>query len=201
VTADLLRIIVLLINHLLVTSTTIPAPFADCGCPRRPRRRLATWSYGHEHLFACLILLHIDISIFDFVKAIRTMALCQTRLTLHLSHARPSCRPMPFLCDYRGRKCTASLKRRAMSSLGSPNVIFSEVPSAPVDPMFVLKQEYDLDPSPSKIDLGAGVLRNEKSACHEFSVVKEAKAELERRQLSHDVRFQYHHIWTDGHHS
>ena len=54
--------------------------------------------------------------------------------------------------------------------------------------MFVLKKEYDHDTHPLKVDLGAGVLRDEQGACYEFAVVKEAKLELERRHLSHDVR-------------
>jgi aspartate/tyrosine/aromatic aminotransferase len=66
---------------------------------------------------------------------------------------------------------------------------FSEVPAAPVDPMYVLKKDHDQDTHPLKVDLGAGVLRDEQGACYEFAVVKEAKRELERRHLSHDVRF------------
>lgn len=64
---------------------------------------------------------------------------------------------------------------------------FSEVPAALVDPMFVLKKEYDQDTHPLKVDLGAGVLRDEQGACYEFAVVKEAKQELEKRHLNHDV--------------
>lgn len=64
---------------------------------------------------------------------------------------------------------------------------FSEVPTATVDPMFALKKEYDQDAHPWKVDLGAGVLRDEQGACYEFAVIKEAKRELERRHLSHDV--------------
>ncbi|KAF2440813.1 PLP-dependent transferase [Karstenula rhodostoma CBS 690.94] len=65
---------------------------------------------------------------------------------------------------------------------------FSDVPAAPVDPMFVLKKEYDQDAYPLKVDLGAGVLRDQQGACYELAVVKEAKRQLEELHLSHDYR-------------
>lgn len=80
--------------------------------------------------------------------------------------------------------------RRNMASINRSFPTFSEVSPAPVDPMFLLKQEYDSDPSPTKVDLGAGVLRDENGSCHEFTTIREAKAELERRKLTHDVRLR-----------
>lgn len=57
-----------------------------------------------------------------------------------------------------------------MSTHGS----FSDVQKGPVDRMFELKKRYDADKTPSKVDLGAGVLRDEQGQCHEFTVLQKA---------------------------
>ena len=69
-------------------------------------------------------------------------------------------------------------RSRSMSTVKTIPASFSEVPAAPVDPMFMLKKEYDHDTHPLKVDLRAGVLWDEQGACYEFAVVKEAKLEL-----------------------
>ncbi|KAL1639401.1 putative secondary metabolism biosynthetic enzyme [Diplodia intermedia] len=50
---------------------------------------------------------------------------------------------------------------------------FSDVEKGPADPMNLLKAEYDRDPTPSKVDLGVGVLRDEQGGCYEIPVVQE----------------------------
>lgn len=59
---------------------------------------------------------------------------------------------------------------REMSTYAS----FSQVSKGPVDRMFELKARYDQDKTPSKVDLGAGVLRDEHGNCNELSVLQEA---------------------------
>ncbi|KKY13502.1 putative aspartate aminotransferase [Diplodia seriata] len=55
----------------------------------------------------------------------------------------------------------------------SPQPSFSDVEKGPADPINLLKAEYDRDPTPSKVDLGVGVLRDEQGACYEIPVVQE----------------------------
>ncbi|KAL1617026.1 Aspartate aminotransferase, cytoplasmic [Diplodia seriata] len=50
---------------------------------------------------------------------------------------------------------------------------FSDVGKGPADPINLLKAEYDRDPTPSKVDLGVGVLRDEQGGCYEIPVVQE----------------------------
>ncbi|KAL0264077.1 Aspartate aminotransferase, cytoplasmic [Diplodia seriata] len=50
---------------------------------------------------------------------------------------------------------------------------FSDVEKGPADPINLLKAEYDRDPTPSKVDLGVGVLRDEQGGCYEIPVVQE----------------------------
>lgn len=50
--------------------------------------------------------------------------------------------------------------------------IFNHVVPGDVDPMFDLKVRLDSDASPNKVDLGAGVYRDENGAYYEFEVVK-----------------------------
>ena len=51
---------------------------------------------------------------------------------------------------------------------------FSGVPKGLPDLMQVLKQQADGDNSPDKIDLGAGVYRDELGRYHEFDALKKA---------------------------
>jgi aspartate aminotransferase len=66
--------------------------------------------------------------------------------------------------------------------------LFSQVARGPVDPMFDLKLQLDADQSPHKIDLGAGVYRDESGDYYEFPVVKKVVETLtyttERLMLS-----------------
>lgn len=55
------------------------------------------------------------------------------------------------------------------------------------DPMFLLKAEYDADETPHKVDLGAGVLRDEQGECYELPIVRKAKETLAQKRLGHDV--------------
>ena len=50
---------------------------------------------------------------------------------------------------------------------------FADVPKGPVDPMFDLKRAIESDTSPGKIDLGAGVYRNQEGKYHEFEAIRE----------------------------
>lgn len=52
---------------------------------------------------------------------------------------------------------------------------FSGVSMGPRDPMFDLKKIADADNSPQKVDLGAGVYRNEKGEYHEFEVIRKVQ--------------------------
>ncbi|KAI1452454.1 pyridoxal phosphate-dependent transferase [Annulohypoxylon moriforme] len=79
-----------------------------------------------------------------------------------------------------------AILQRNMTTRASPS--FKSVQPGSVDPMFVLKKEYDQDPTPYKVDLGAGVLRDEEGACYEFPVIRQAKDILKQRKLSHDYR-------------
>ena len=50
--------------------------------------------------------------------------------------------------------------------------LFSNVSEGPVDPMYDLKVQLEGDQSPYKIDLGAGVYRDEKGGYYELPVLK-----------------------------
>ncbi|KAM6534344.1 hypothetical protein FALCPG4_007272 [Fusarium falciforme] len=63
---------------------------------------------------------------------------------------------------------------------------FQSVAKGPRDPMFDLKKAADGNTSPLKVDLGAGVYRNEAGAYHEFPAVKGAKRRLDESDLGHD---------------
>lgn len=52
---------------------------------------------------------------------------------------------------------------------------FAGVTKSLPDPMQELKQLTDADLSPQKVDLGAGVYRNEQGQYHEFEVVKKER--------------------------
>ncbi|KAF9631931.1 hypothetical protein BFW01_g2793 [Lasiodiplodia theobromae] len=70
----------------------------------------------------------------------------------------------------------------------SSGASFSDVQKGPLDPINILKRQYDEDPTPSKVDLGVGVLRDEQGGCYEIPVVQEAKAILAQRRIGHDYR-------------
>ncbi|KAM0438591.1 hypothetical protein ACHAPT_001343 [Fusarium lateritium] len=63
---------------------------------------------------------------------------------------------------------------------------FQTVAKGPRDSMFDLKKAADGDKSPLKVDLGAGVYRDEVGAYYEFPAVKEAKKRLVELHLGHD---------------
>lgn len=55
----------------------------------------------------------------------------------------------------------------------SSGASFSDVQKGPLDPINILKRQYEEDPTPSKVDLGVGVLRDEQGGCYEIPVVQE----------------------------
>ena len=57
----------------------------------------------------------------------------------------------------------------------STKASFSEVEAGPVDPMFVLKRDYENDKNPAKIDLGVGVLRDENGETFELPAVQKVR--------------------------
>jgi hypothetical protein len=63
---------------------------------------------------------------------------------------------------------------RAMATRAS----FSEVKMGLTDPMQTLKRDYDLDSTPSKVDLGAGVLRDERGRTYEFPVIQKVRLDV-----------------------
>lgn len=63
---------------------------------------------------------------------------------------------------------------------------FANVRKSLPDAMQDLKKATDADTSENKIDLGAGVYRNEQGQYHEFDVVRQAKFRLDALQLGHD---------------
>ncbi|THZ44357.1 aspartate aminotransferase [Aureobasidium pullulans] len=64
--------------------------------------------------------------------------------------------------------------------------MFEQVEAGPVDPMFHLKLQADLDTSPAKVDLGVGIYRNENGLYHEYGAIKEAKKVLSDWNPGHD---------------
>lgn len=50
--------------------------------------------------------------------------------------------------------------------------LFANIPKSPVDPMNILKHKADEDTTPSKVDLGVGVYRNEKGGYYEFPAIQ-----------------------------
>lgn len=95
-------------------------------------------------------------------------------------------------------------------------MLFSDVPEGSVDPMNTLKLRSDADRSPHKVDLGAGVYRDEEANYYEFPAIKkvrtppnactdilmniiQAKAILASINPGHDVRplsLELCHAWT-----
>lgn len=64
--------------------------------------------------------------------------------------------------------------------------MFRSVPKGPADPVFILSSKVKADKSPSKIDLGVGVYRNEQGRYNELGVLKQAKEILTKLELGHD---------------
>lgn len=64
--------------------------------------------------------------------------------------------------------------------------MFRSVPKGPADPVFILSSKVKADKSPSKIDLGVGVYRNEEGIYNELGVLKQAKDILTKAELGHD---------------
>lgn len=64
--------------------------------------------------------------------------------------------------------------------------MFRSVPKGPADPVFILSSKVKADTSPSKIDLGVGVYRNEEGKYNELGVLKQAKEILTQAELGHD---------------
>lgn len=70
---------------------------------------------------------------------------------------------------------------KLMSSVASHNV-----KKELQDPMQDLMKAIQHDSTPGKIDLGAGVYRNEQGMYHEFETIRHAKARLDAMNLGHD---------------
>ncbi|KAL1652683.1 hypothetical protein SLS61_004663 [Didymella pomorum] len=64
--------------------------------------------------------------------------------------------------------------------------MFRSVLKGPADPVFILSSKVKADSSPSKIDLGVGVYRNEQGRYNELGVLKQAKEILGKADLGHD---------------
>lgn len=64
--------------------------------------------------------------------------------------------------------------------------MFRSVPKGPADPVFILSSKVKADKSPSKIDLGVGVYRNDQGRYNELDVLKQAKEILSNADLGHD---------------
>lgn len=64
--------------------------------------------------------------------------------------------------------------------------MFRSVTKGPADPVFILSSKVKADTSPSKIDLGVGVYRNEGGKYNEMGVLKQAKNVLAMAGLGHD---------------
>jgi hypothetical protein len=76
-----------------------------------------------------------------------------------------------------------TLKRSSAHTLRSframaTKATFSEVQMGLTDPIQILKRDYDLDTTPSKVDLGAGVLRDERGRTYEFPVIQKVRLDL-----------------------
>ncbi|KAM0512926.1 hypothetical protein ACHAPE_008431, partial [Trichoderma viride] len=65
-------------------------------------------------------------------------------------------------------------------------MIFESIQPGVPDHMYDLKKRADSDLSPSKVDLGVGIYRNEQGAYQELQCVKEAKQVLVKIDLGHD---------------
>ena len=61
-------------------------------------------------------------------------------------------------------------------------MFFESVQSGPSDPMCHLKKNADSDRSPSKVDLGVGIYRNEQGCYQELACVREVR-DLASREL------------------
>ena len=72
------------------------------------------------------------------------------------------------------------------SNIMADEATFARVPLGLVDTDEVLLRKMRADTSPKKIDLVAGVYRNEKGTYHEFNVIKQAKEILAQQDLGHD---------------
>ncbi len=62
--------------------------------------------------------------------------------------------------------------------------MFEGIPTAPPDPIFALTDAYRLDPNPAKINLGAGVYRDERGQTPALAVVKEAERRIWQEESS-----------------
>ncbi|KAF2149718.1 aspartate aminotransferase [Myriangium duriaei CBS 260.36] len=65
---------------------------------------------------------------------------------------------------------------------------FRAVRPGPPDPINLLKRDYDQDTTPTKVDLGVGVLRDHLGLTYELPVLAKAKRILQERRLDHDYR-------------
>lgn len=50
--------------------------------------------------------------------------------------------------------------------------LFANIRKSTVDPMNILKHKADKDTTPSKVDLGVGVYRNENGSYYEFPAIR-----------------------------
>ena len=89
--------------------------------------------------------------------------------------------PQPVIVTFMTRQTLAMMSSVCITS-PRPQVpdacralTFQSVAKGPRDPMFDLKKAADENTSPLKVDLGAGVYRNEAGAYHEFPAVKEVR--------------------------
>lgn len=65
-------------------------------------------------------------------------------------------------------------------------VAFQNVKRGLPDPMQDLKKATDADTTVEKIDIGAGVYRNEQGQYHEFATIRKAKQRLDNMNVGHD---------------
>lgn len=77
----------------------------------------------------------------------------------------------------RSHESVGMVRRLNSQHIMSSQPSFSEVPKGPLDPINILKRQYDEDTTPSKVDLGVGVLRDEKGRCYEIPVIQEVSIE------------------------
>ena len=93
--------------------------------------------------------------------------------------AGPRSPAVTFLAGFQKPQSMAELSQDCLSSLQTHSQsTFADVQKAPPDPMFDLKQRYDRDSTTTKIDLGAGVYRNEAGEYHEFPVIQKVTMSL-----------------------
>jgi aromatic-amino-acid transaminase len=71
-----------------------------------------------------------------------------------------------------------SNKRRLYLMSTVPNSPFADVSLAPADPILGIKQRFNADPNPRKVDLSVGVYQNEDGQTVLMSSVQEAQAQL-----------------------